>query len=189
MKKKGGSVKNTDDVLVTAADLTADVTGVLPMASGGTGLSAAGTSGNVLTSTGTGWASSAPGTTAGLATGAWGAPGTEAANKIDTTLQMKDAAGTNLAVATCEVEVCVSDSATDAEPSATATLGAASTPLGTLLSGAGSATATYRCSAAGQIAVGVTDASVASRFLWIRQGKNSQFWVRATAAPLQITFA
>jgi hypothetical protein len=39
---------------------TADITGVLPAANGGTGLSSSGTSGNVLTSTGSGWASSAP---------------------------------------------------------------------------------------------------------------------------------
>ena len=38
--------------------LTTDVSGVLPAANGGTGLSSPGTVGNVLTSTGTGWASS-----------------------------------------------------------------------------------------------------------------------------------
>jgi hypothetical protein len=44
--------------------LTTDVSGVLPAANGGTGLSSPGTAGNVLTSTGTGWTSSpAPGST------------------------------------------------------------------------------------------------------------------------------
>jgi hypothetical protein len=38
--------------------LTSDVSGVLPAANGGTGLSSPGTVGNVLTSTGSGWASS-----------------------------------------------------------------------------------------------------------------------------------
>jgi hypothetical protein len=41
-------------------DLTAKVTGILPVANGGTGLSSPGTSGNVLTSNGTTWVSSAP---------------------------------------------------------------------------------------------------------------------------------
>jgi hypothetical protein len=40
--------------------LTTDVSGVLPRANGGTGLSSAGTAGNVLTSDGTNWTSSAP---------------------------------------------------------------------------------------------------------------------------------
>jgi hypothetical protein len=40
--------------------LTTDVSGVLPAANGGTGLSSPGTAGNVLTSTGTGWTSSPP---------------------------------------------------------------------------------------------------------------------------------
>jgi hypothetical protein len=39
--------------------LTTDVTGVLPAANGGTGLSSPGTAGNVLVSNGTGWTSSA----------------------------------------------------------------------------------------------------------------------------------
>jgi hypothetical protein len=38
--------------------LTTDVSGILPAVNGGTGLSSPGTAGNVLTSTGTGWASS-----------------------------------------------------------------------------------------------------------------------------------
>jgi hypothetical protein len=38
--------------------LTSDVSGVLPAANGGTGLSSPGTAGNVLTSTGSGWTSS-----------------------------------------------------------------------------------------------------------------------------------
>jgi hypothetical protein len=48
--------------------LTTDVTGVLPAANGGTGLSSPGTAGNVLTSNGSAWTSTAPaggGVTAG----------------------------------------------------------------------------------------------------------------------------
>ena len=42
------------------ADLTTAVTGTLPVANGGTGLTSPGTSGNLLTSNGTSWVSSAP---------------------------------------------------------------------------------------------------------------------------------
>lgn len=36
-KKKLGSVKNTDEVVITACDLASDVTGTLAVTSGGTG--------------------------------------------------------------------------------------------------------------------------------------------------------
>lgn len=42
------------------ADLTTAVTGTLPVANGGTGVTSPGTSGNLLTSNGTSWVSSAP---------------------------------------------------------------------------------------------------------------------------------
>jgi hypothetical protein len=49
---------NDANYVVGPVDLTSDVTGILPRANGGTGLSAAGTIGNVLTSDGTDWISS-----------------------------------------------------------------------------------------------------------------------------------
>lgn len=51
---RGGQILNQ------SVGLTDDVTGVLPRANGGTGLSAAGANGNVLTSNGTDWVSQAP---------------------------------------------------------------------------------------------------------------------------------
>jgi hypothetical protein len=53
---------------ITNISLTAGVTGTLPAANGGTGLTTPGTAGNVLTSTGSGWTSSTPaaGTAIGL---------------------------------------------------------------------------------------------------------------------------
>jgi hypothetical protein len=49
--------------------LTTDVSGILPAANGGTGLSSPGTTGNVLTSTGTGWTSSPSSGSGGVTAG------------------------------------------------------------------------------------------------------------------------
>lgn len=113
----------------------------------------------------------------------WGTAGAEALDAIEVPATVQDMAGATLAVATTEVEVMVSDSATDAEPSATATLSAAGTPVGTLLSGTGTATATWRTSASGLFTVKVTETGIGERFLWIRQGRNSAAFVRANASP------
>jgi len=58
----GSQIKDGSVALSGAASPTgtADVTGVLPAANGGTGLSAPGATGNVLTSNGTAWTSAAP---------------------------------------------------------------------------------------------------------------------------------
>lgn len=119
----------------------------------------------------------------------WGSAGAESGNAIEVPATVQDAQGNTLAVSTTEVEVMVSDSATDAEPSATATLSAAGSPIGTLLSGTGTATVIFRTSAAGLFTVRVTETAAADRVLWVRQGRNSQAWIRANAAPKSITFA
>lgn len=118
----------------------------------------------------------------------WGAAGAEAANVIEVPATVQDAQGNTLAVSTTEVEVMVSDSATDAEPSATATMAAAGTPVGTLLAGSGTATVIFRTSAGGLFTVAVTQTAAQSQYLWVRQGRNSQAFVRANASPKQITF-
>mgnify|MGYP005613312487 CR=1 FL=1 len=119
----------------------------------------------------------------------WGAAGAESTNVIEITGTVGDLAGNAIASATSEVEVCVTDSATDAEPSATATLAAAGTPVGTLLSGTGTATVTIRTNSSGQFALAITESAAASRYLWVRQGRNSQAWIRANATPKQCTFS
>ncbi|MGH8709756.1 MAG: hypothetical protein ACREVA_00280 [Burkholderiales bacterium] len=120
---------------------------------------------------------------------AWGTPGAESGNAIDVTGTANNLNGVAIAAATTAVQILVSDSATDAEPSATATLSAATTPLGTLLSGSGTATVQFRTSASGTFSVKTTETAAASRFLWINQGNNSQAFVRASVAPLTLTFA
>lgn len=119
----------------------------------------------------------------------WGSAGAESGNAIEVPATAQDLQGNAIAAATTEVEVMVSDSATDAEPSATATLSAASSPIGTMLSGTGTATATWRTSSSGTFTVKVTETAAADRFLWVKTGKNSQAWVRANASPKSITFA
>lgn len=119
----------------------------------------------------------------------WGSAGAESGNTIEVPATVQDIQGNTLAVATTEVEVMVSDSATDAEPSATATLSAATSPIGTLLSGTGTATVTFRTTSGGLFTVKVTETAAADRFLWVRTGRNSQAWVRANASPKSITFA
>lgn len=56
---------NTTD---TGASDVSDVTGTLPVANGGTGLTSPGTTGNILTSNGTAWTSAAPAPSAGTVT-------------------------------------------------------------------------------------------------------------------------
>jgi len=119
----------------------------------------------------------------------WGAAGAESANVIEVPATVQDLQGNTLTVATTEVEVMVSDSATDAEPSATATLSAAGTPVGTLMAGSGTATVIFRATSGGLFTVAVSEAAAGSRFLWVRQGRNSQAFVRANASPKSITFA
>lgn len=119
----------------------------------------------------------------------WGSAGTETANVIEITGTVKDITGATLAVATTDVTIVVSDGATDGEPSATATLAAAGTPVGTVLAGSGTGTISMRTSASGTFAIAISESAVGSRYLNVSQGPNSQAFVRANAAPKQVTFA
>lgn len=119
----------------------------------------------------------------------WGSAGTETANVIEITGTVKDITGTTLAAATTDVTVVISDSATDGEPSATATAAAAGTPVGTVLAGTGTASISMRTSSSGTFSIAVTETAAASRYLNVCQGPNSQAFVRANAAPKQLTFA
>lgn len=118
----------------------------------------------------------------------WGTAGAESANTIEITGTVLDANGVAIAAATSDVKIVVSDAVTDGEPSATATIAAAASPVGTVLAGTGTATIVMRTNASGQFAIAVTDVSVASRYLNASQGVNSQAFIRAAAGPKQLTF-
>lgn len=120
---------------------------------------------------------------------AWGSAGTEASDVIEITGTVTNIAGNAISAATSEVQVMVTDGANDGEPSATATIAAAGTPVGTLLAGSGTATVTMRTDSSGQIAIAVTETAAASRYLWVKQGDNSRCFIRANAAAKQLTFA
>lgn len=179
------------------------LTNYAPMVGGGAGAAprsisgGVGTSGQVLVSNGGGsdpsWtlisaSNFATAFSNTFATIVWGTPGSEVANAIDTTATAQNFAGSTIAATGTICEVRVSDSATDAEPSATATLAAASTPVGTLLAGSGSATINIQTNASGQFAVKCTETAAATRYLWVRQGPNSNTWVRSGSSALALTF-
>lgn len=119
---------------------------------------------------------------------AWGTPGAEASNAIEVQATVTDLGGTAIAAATSVVKVIVSDSATDCSPSATATIAAAGTPVGTLLDGNGTATAIFRTNASGQFKVSVTETAAASRYLWVEQGPESAAYIRGTGTTTTLTF-
>lgn len=118
----------------------------------------------------------------------WGTPGTESGNAIEITGTIKKLDGTSSTSSTADIQIVVSDGATDGEPSATATLSAASTPVGTVLAGSGTATLVIR-SASGSIKVKVTEASAGHRYLWISGAGHERQWIRAAAGVLELVFA
>ena len=118
----------------------------------------------------------------------WGAPSAETANAIEITGSIKTLAGAALASSVVDVQVIVSDGATDCEPSATATLSAAGTPVGTVLAGSGTATLTIR-SNAGSLSIRASETAAAHRYLWLRNGGHQRLWVRSLTGVQELIFA
>jgi len=96
----------------------------------------------------------------------WGTPDAEAGNKIEVLLQLTDIAGNDLA-ASLPLEIHVADTAGGAD-SATATLSAGATPIGTILAGDDSAEMKILTDAAGQFALEISETAAASRFITCR---------------------
>lgn len=119
----------------------------------------------------------------------WGAPEAESGNAIEIAASCRDFAGNVFASGLVDVEIKVSDGANDTEPSATATLAAAGSPVGTMLSGNGSATVVMRTDAGGNLKIRVNETAAASRYLWVKAGGHSRLWVRSSTGVQQLTFS
>jgi hypothetical protein len=132
---------------------------------------------------------SGPGWTPQLVNVIWGTVGAESSNAIEVPASCADVSGTALTSDEIGVMVIVSDSAADAEPSATATISAASSPVGTLLAGSGTATSVSKTDSSGNFKIRVTETAAASRYIWVRAGGHFQRFVKARDGILQLTFA
>lgn len=117
----------------------------------------------------------------------WGSPGGESGNAIEISGTIKDFAGADLASSLVDMEILVSDGATDNEPSATAVLSAASVPVGTVLSGSGTARLGIRTDA-GALSIKVTETLVAHRYLWVKASGHARLWVRSLTGVQEIIF-
>lgn len=118
----------------------------------------------------------------------WGTPGAESGNAIEVSASSYDITGASLSTDEIGVMVIVTDGAADTEPSATATISAASVPVGTLVGGAGTATAVFKTNASGNFAVRVSEPTSGSRYLWVRAGGHFQRFVKARDGVLQLTY-
>ena len=101
---------------------------------------------------------------------------------------MLDYDGNPLASSVVDIEVRVTDGAVDGEPSATAYLTAAASPVGTVLAGTGTASMVIR-SDSGSLKVAVHETAAAHRFLWIRAAGHERVWVRAADGVQELVFA
>lgn len=119
----------------------------------------------------------------------WATPSGESSNAIEvqgTCYDIDNAVYTTNAV---YATVVVSDAANDAEPSSTATINAAGTPVGTIVAGAGTATAVFKTNNSGQFKIKVTETAAASRYIWVKSGGHQQVYVRARDGILQLTYS
>ena len=113
----------------------------------------------------------------------WGTPSSESGNAIEVGATIKNVNGQSLNTSTLDVQIVVTDGATDSEPSATATLTATSTPSGTVLGGSGTATLTIR-SVDGAFGVKVNETSAGHRYLWLRGSGHCRLWPRSNSGEI-----
>lgn len=118
----------------------------------------------------------------------WGSPSSEVSNTIEIIGQILAYDGTLLLSSMVDIEIVVTDGAVDGEPSATAYLTQASSPVGTVLAGSGTATMVIR-SSGGSIAIAVHESAVGHRFLWVKGAGHERLWVRAVDGVQELVFA
>ncbi len=128
------------------------------------------------------------GSTAGLVQIRWSTPTTETNDTIEIIGNVLDYVGAALLTGVVDIEVRVTDGANDGEPSATAYLTAAATPVGIVLAGVLTACLVIR-SASGFLAVAIHEATAnCHRYLWIKASGHETQWVRAADGVQEIDF-
>jgi hypothetical protein len=120
----------------------------------------------------------------------WDAPGLESGNAIEVQGRCYDlynaAFNSNIVYVTCVV----TNSSADFEPSATAQIYAAQSPVGNLVAGNGTATAVFKTDSNGRFKIRVIeDTSPAARYIWVRSGGHMQVYVKARDGILELQFA
>lgn len=118
----------------------------------------------------------------------WGTPAAESSNAIEVLGSCEYLDGSTYTTGLAAIRVIVSDGAVDREPSATATINEANTPVGTLLAGGGTATAEFLTDSNGQFRIQVTETAAADRYIWVQAGGHFQLFVKAKLGVLQLTF-
>lgn len=131
---------------------------------------------------------SGPGWTSKLVDVVWGTP-SKSGTSYTIAATSQDISGVSLSTDEIGVMVVVSDGAGDSEPSATATITAATSPVGTLLAGSGTATAVFKTNLSGQFSIKVTESAASvSRYIWVKAGGHFQRFVKARDGVLQLTY-
>lgn len=118
----------------------------------------------------------------------WSTPSAESGNAIEIVGNVLDAAGSPLNTSLVDCQIVVSDGANTSEPSDTATITAAVSPVGTTLAGSGTATVVMR-SDNGLFKISVQEPNSGHRFLWITGAGHEQKLVRAKDGILELVFA
>ncbi|MGH8711838.1 MAG: hypothetical protein ACREVA_11105, partial [Burkholderiales bacterium] len=118
----------------------------------------------------------------------WGIESSEVGNIIEITASCVNFNNLPFVSGLVSVELLVSDAANSYEPSDTAVFTPAALPLGTLLSGNGTARSVWQTNALGLFRIGVLDTTVGDRYIWTRAGGHERLFVRARDGIKQITF-
>jgi len=117
----------------------------------------------------------------------WQEPSSESSNSIEVSAKIYDSYGDDFDTDVVDMEIVVTDGASDYEPSETAILTAANSPVGIVLSGSGTATLNIR-SQGGSVKFKVTEPGTAHRYIWLRGSGHCRAWPRSTTGVLELQF-
>jgi hypothetical protein len=135
-------------------------------------------------------ASDVPGIAGNFAQVIWGTPGALTSQTITVSAALNDLNGNPFSSDVCDIELTITDGIADSEPSHTATLSAAGSPIGILMAGSGTASVTVRtASGAPAFNILASEASSGSvRYLWVCASRNTQISVTDGGQPLRLQF-